>query len=330
MANTSLNTTAAIRQQVYSSILQKSLDDELIPEGYMFDVSSELVNGDTLNMPTVGDMVARSNDVDGVEEADVEFDALDTGRITLTVNKYDSVAWYSSKKLEEDQYIDIIGMQGLDRAMRAMKIKYESNSLAAHNAVQTAANLNSVNGAAHRYVAGGSGGTTRKFTIADFAYARYSLDKANVPDAGRIAIVDPSVALTLDNLAGAQAFNYNPAFEGMVTTGFRSSHRFIRNIEGIDIYVSNRLPKLTATEAIDASGQSLANDTGEVGDAVNLFFSVAADDVKPVMCAWRRRPLVETWVQQEKLDSRIASKITARYGFATHRPQGLVCVLSAV
>ena len=325
MANTSLNTVAAIRQSVYSTIVQETLQDDFLPEGFMFDVTGELTNGDTLNMPTVGDLVSRTQDTDAVEEADVEFDALDTGRITLAINKYDSTAWYSTKKLEEDQYVDIVGRMGLKEAMRAMRVSWETNALIAHNSVQTAASVNAVNSSAHRYVASGSG---RVVALSDIAYAAFSLNKANVAEEGRIGIVDPSWALTLDKLAGAQAFNYNPQFEGMATTGFRKNMKFLRNIYGFDLYVSNRLPTL-GVESINASAYGLANSASVAGDVANFFFSVGSDEAKPVMCAWRRKPEVETWVQQEKVDSRIASKITSRYGFATHRPQGLVSILTS-
>ena len=324
MANTSLNTTNAIRQQVYGEMVQTTLDDDYLADGFMRDITGDFPQGDTYNMPTVGDLVARTYNPDAAESQEVEFDSLDTGRITLTINKYDSVAWYETKKLKEDEYIDIIGMQGLDRAMRGMKVQWETNALTAHNAVQTASAVNLVNGAAHRYVAAGSSAV---ITINDIAYARFALDKANVPEEGRIAIVDPSLALTLDKLAGAQAFNYNPQFEGLVTTGFRKNMRFLRNIEGFDIYVSNRLPGIVS-ETINASAYGLANATSPAAAVANLFFSVGSDDTKPVMCAWRRKAELESWLQQDKLDSRDAYKITSRYGFATHRPQGLVTVIT--
>jgi hypothetical protein len=290
----------------------------------MRDITGDFPQGDTYNMPTVGDLVARTYNPDAAESQEVEFDSLDTGRITLTINKYDSVAWYETKKLKEDEYTDIVGMQGLDRAMRGMKVQWETNALASHNTVQTASSVNLVNGAAHRYVAGGASAV---ITLNDISYARFSLDKANVPEEGRIAIVDPSLALTLDKLASSQAFNYNPMFEGLVTTGFRKNMRFLRNIEGFDIYVSNRLPGIVS-ETINASAYGLANATSPAAGVANLFFSVGSDDTKPVMCAWRRKAELESWLQQDKLDSRDAYKITSRYGFATHRPQGLVTVIT--
>lgn len=323
MANTSRNTTAAIRQQVYGSLLQKTLDDGYLPDGFMFDIT-EFSDGDTYNMPTVGDLSARSYDQSVVEDQEIQSDALDTGRITLSITNYDGVSWYETRKLSEDRYLDIVGMKGLDRAMRAMKVTYESNALAAHNSVQTAASVNAVNGAAHRYVAGG---TSQVIKLEDIAYARFALDKANVPDEGLIGVVDPAWALTLDKLVGAQAFVNNPMFGGMVTEGFRKNMKFVRNIYGIDIYTSNRLPTI-ASESINASAYGLANASVTNGVA-NFFFSVASDDSKPVMHAMRRNFMVESWEDKKYTDTRDYYKITSRYGFATHRPQGLVTILSS-
>lgn len=321
MANTSVNTTALIRQQLYSALLQKSLDDGFLPEGLTRDMS-EFMDGDTLNVPTLGDLQAHSFVPDVAEEQMVQADALDTGRITLTITDYDGVAWYETRKLFEDSYLKgVISTEGMDRAMRAMKIAYEANMLSAHNAVQTASAVNAVNGAAHRYVAAG---TSQVITLNDIAYARYALDKANVPEEGRVAIVSPEMALTLDKLVAGQAFINNPEFIGMVGEGFRKNMKFIRHIYGFDFWVSNRLP--TLTETIDASAYGLANTTATGGKA-NFFFSVA-EDAKPVMSAWRRRPELETWDEKGYLDTRDYYKITARYGFATYRPQGLVTVLT--
>lgn len=322
--NTSLNTLAAIRQSVYSEYIQKTLDGSFLPDGFMRDVS-DFTDGDTIYIPTVGDLAAIKADPGAVEEQMTDAQTLDTGRIQLSITEYVSAAWYETAKLMEDQYLDIVGMAGPDRALYALKSQYETDAMVAHNAVQTAASVNAVNGAAHRFIAAGS---SRVMTVNDIAYAAYALNTANIPDEGRIAVVDESVALTIDRLAGTQAFNYNPMFEGMVTTGFRKSNRFLRNIYGFDIYVGKRNPVLTASEAINASAYGLANTTATANDKTNFFFSVASDDVKPVMMAWRRRPKLESWIDEKFLDTRYSHKLTSRYGFATARPQGLVTILT--
>ncbi len=323
MANTSLNTTNLIRQQVYSDYLQKTLDDNFLPEGLTKDMS-EFVDGDTLNVPTLGDMVAREYDPAVVEEQMVEADALDTGRITLTITDYPGVAWFETRKLAEDSYMKgVISTEGVDRAMRAMKERYETDCLAAFNAAHTANAANSYNSIRHRFT---GSGTTRRIALNDFAAAKLALDTSNVPEQGRIAIVDAATEYVLNTAVAAQGFINNPMFEGMVSEGFRKNMRYLRNIFGFDIYVANRLPALAAAEG----SLTLFDGTGaaaSAGDKVNLFFSVA-DEAKPVMSAWRRRPQLESWEAKEYLDTRDYYKITSRYGFATHRPQGLVTVVT--
>lgn len=323
MANTTLNTTPAIRQQIYGTIVQETLKSEFFGMDPVFDIS-EFVDGDTYNMPTVGQMQARTANVATVESEDVVFDALDTGRITLSVDTYDHIAWYETKKLEEDAYLNLVAMKGLQEAMYGMRSLFETNLWARHNSIQTAAATNTVNSVAHRFIATG---TSQVVDLSDFAYVKLALDKAYVPDQGRIMVVDPAVEFTLNKLLGAQAFNYNPMFEGLVTEGFRKNYRFIRNLYGIDIYVSNFLPKI-ASESINASAVGRTNASVTNG-VCNFAFSVASDSLKPLMGAWRRRPELESWDDKEKLDTRTNYKITGRYGFAKHREQGLVTLITS-
>jgi len=325
MANTSLNTTNAIRQQVYSDYVQETLKDELLPLDFIFDMSGELSNGDTLNVPTSGEIQARTVSNSLAEDQEMIFDALDTGRITLTVDTYDYAGWYQSDKLKEDQYVDVVGMKALDEATRGMKIKFLTNVLAKHNSIQTASNTNASNGVAHRIVAQGS---SAAMSLDDFAYAAYSLNMAHVPQEGRIAVLHPRAALTFDKAVNAQGFINNPMFEGMVTQGFRKNMTFIRNIAGFDVYVSEQLPQLGA-ETINASSVGASDASSPAASVANFFMSVASDSYKPIMGAWRRRPGLESWEDKDKVDSRTKYKITARYGLAGHRPTGLVTVLSA-
>lgn len=323
MANKSTNTTPAIRQQIYGQLVQETLKSEFFGMDPIFDIS-EFVDGDTYNMPTVGQMAARTSNVSTVEEEDVVFDALDTGRITLTVDTYDHVAWYETKKLQEDAYLDLIAAHGLQEAMYGIRSAFETNLWLKHNSIQTAADTNAINGTAHRFVATG---TAQVVDLSDFAYVKQSLDKALVPDVGRIMIVDPAVEFTLNKAVGAQGFVNNPLFEGMVTEGFRKNYRYIRSIFGLDIYVSNHLPKI-ASETINAASVGRAN-TSVTNGVANFAFSVASDSLKPLMGAWRRRPELESWIDKDKLDTRTNYKITSRYGMASHRPQGLVTMITS-
>jgi len=201
---------------------------------------------------------------------------------------------------------------------RAFGQNHETRFLAVCNAAQTATNVMLVNGRPHRWVAGGASATTRLMTMSDFIAMKLSFDKANVPSAGRIAIVDPIVEATINGLVlNTTSINYNPQFEGLMTTGFASTHRFVRNIMGFDVYTSNYLPVKTATEALNASSYNLANDTAEIGDVANVFMCVADDSTKPIMHAWRRNPKTEGWRDEETRSDKF--QVTSRFGMGAQR-----------
>ncbi|MCT7009314.1 hypothetical protein, partial [Salmonella enterica] len=80
---------------------------------------------------------------------------------------------------------------------RAIQETFESRFLRRCNTSQVNANANVVNGFAHRIA---SAAVNNVATLDAFIKMKLAFDKANVPMAGRIAIVDPVVAATLDGL----------------------------------------------------------------------------------------------------------------------------------
>ena len=154
--------------------------------------------------------------------------------------------------------------------------------------------------------------------FADFIAMKLSFDKANVPQAGRIAIVDPIVEATLNGLIlNTSSVNAQPMFEGLMTTGFATTHRFVRNIMGFDVYTSNFLPQIGAAVALDGSTYGLANTTTATTDVANVFMCVADDSSKPVMHAWRRQPKTEGWRDEETRSDKF--QVTSRYGLGVQR-----------
>ena len=210
---------------------------------------------------------------------------------------------------------------------RALGENHESRFLAVANAAHTAANLNLVNGRPHRWVAGGAGASTRVATLDDFISMKLAFDKANAPASGRIAIVDPVVEASLNSISNLVSVSNNPMFEGIVTEGFARDHKFVRNIFGWDVYTSNFLPTLTATEALNGSSYNLANDTAEIGDVANVFMCVADDSCKPIMHAWRRAPQTEGWRDQEERADKY--QVTSRFGFGAQRVDTLGVLLTS-
>ena len=315
------NTTAFIEAQQYSQFILENLHDYLLPEGMYRDVS-DFGSGTTLNIKTVGTVTLQ----DAAEDTPLNFSPIDTGTLNLSITDYIGDAWKVSDDLREDgaQVDTLMAMRAME-STRALGENHESRLLAVANAAQTAANANLVNGRPHRWV-GSAAGNARTITLSDFISMKLAFDKANAPAGGRIVIVDPVVEASLNSLSNLVNVSNNPMFEGIVTEGFARDHKFVKNIFGWDVYTSNFLPSLTATEAIDASGYGLTSETAAVGDKANVFMCIADDSCKPVMHAWRRAPQTEGWRDQEERADKY--QVTSRFGFGAQRVDTLGVILT--
>jgi hypothetical protein len=279
-------------------------------------------SGTTLNIKTVGSVTIQ----DAAEDTPLTFSPIDTGTITLAITDYVGDAWKVTDELREDgsQIDTLMAMRAME-STRALGENHETKFLSVANAAQTAAGLNLVNGRPHRWV-GSAASNARTLTLDDFISMKLAFDKANVPAGGRIAVVDPVVEATLNSLQNLVNVSNNPMFEGMVTEGFARDHKFVRNIFGFDVYTSNFLPSLTATEAIDASGYGLTSETAAVGDKANIFMCVADDTCKPIMHAWRRAPQTEGWRDNEERADKF--QVTSRFGLGAQRVDTLGVILT--
>jgi len=322
MSQLTSNTTAFVEATQYSQFILDNLHDYLLPEGLYRDVS-DFGSGTTLNIKTVGTVTIQ----DAAEDTPLNFNPIDTGNITLTITDYVGDAWKVSDDLREDgaQIDSLMSMRAME-STRALGENHESRFLAVANAAQTAANVNLVNSRPHRWIGGGSGVTTRVMSMSDLIAMKLAFDKANVPAAGRIAIVDPIVEATLNSLTNIVNVSNNPMFEGIITEGFAKDHKFVRNIFGFDIWTSNFLPLKTATEALNASSYNLANTTAAIGDVANLFMCVSDDSTKPIMHAWRRAPKTEGWRDNEERADKY--QVTSRFGLGAQRVDTLGTILT--
>lgn len=322
MSQLTSNTTAFVEATQYSQFILDNLHDYLLPEGLYRDVS-DFGSGTTLNIKTVGTVTIQ----DAAEDTPLNFNPIDTGNITLTITDYVGDAWKVSDDLREDgaQIDSLMSMRAME-STRALGENHESRFLAVANAAQTAANVNLVNGRPHRWIGGGSGVTTRVMSISDLIGMKLAFDKANVPAAGRMAIVDPIVEATLNSLTNLVNVSNNPMFEGIITEGFAKDHKFVRNIFGFDIWTSNFLPVKTATEALNASSYNLANTTAAIGDVANIFMCVSDDSTKPIMHAWRRAPKTEGWRDNEERADKY--QVTSRFGLGAQRVDTLGTILT--
>jgi hypothetical protein len=321
MAQTTVNTNAFIESQQYSQFILENLHDYLLPEGMWRDVT-DFGSGTTLNIKTVGSVTIQ----DAAEDTPLTFSPIDTGTISLSITDYVGDAWKVTDDLREDgSQIDTLMAMRAQESTRALGENHETKFLSVANAAQSAAGLNLVNGRPHRWV-GSAASNARTLTLNDFISMKLAFDKANVPAGGRIAIVDPVVEATLNSLQNLVNVSNNPMFEGMVTEGFARDHKFVRNIFGWDVYTSNFLPSLTATEAIDASGYGLTSETAAVGDKANIFMCVADDTCKPIMHAWRRAPQTEGWRDNEERADKF--QVTSRFGLGAQRVDTLGVILT--
>lgn len=307
------NSTNVVRQQIYSALLQESYKDNLLGMGLFADMTSMFPDGDTFNV----DQIGQATITEYSENSPVDFSAIDTSRIQLSVTEYVQDAFYLTDKIKQDSWkADMLFGKRTKESAYAFAKRFEQDLLQSINDVQTAASLNTIAGRPHRTALAAA--ATAQNVVDRIADIKLSFDKANVPEVGRILIVDSTVENVLNKLAsGAVLVADSPRFEGLLETGFARNHRFVRNIHGFDVYVSNLLPEI-ASETVD----SVAVTDG----IANIAMCVADDDCKPVMGVIRQAP--EPEFERKGNLKRDEWSATSRYGFATYRPESVYCLLT--
>lgn len=316
------NTSAFIEAQQYSNFILSNLHDGLLP-GQFYRNVSDFPAGTQLNIKVVG--AATVQDVE--EDKAVTYNPIDTSTVTLAITDYIGDAWYVSDVLRQDgaQIEQLMAMRGVE-STRAIQEDFESKFLkVAGITAQTAGNKNAINGFDHRWVADSAADNSHKIGLSDFIDMKLAFDKANVPQAGRIALVDPVVEATLNKLAGATvSMDRNPQFQGVLEQGFVRDHKFLFNLFGWDIYTSSRLANIASAETITHNGVA---DTAPVGSVANVFMNILDDSTKPIMGAWRQMPKVEG--ERNKDLARDEFVTRARYGFGRQRPESLGVILTS-
>lgn len=304
------------RTLVWDSQLKKIYEDELFAQQWV-KMLTNFPDGDTINIPSIGQAEVK----DYVENEPIEFTGLDTGNFTFSIDQYKSSATYLTDKNAQDSFYTSQLMSAFVPAQaRAIGKSMEVNALKVGPDGQTADAANNVNGHPHRWVAQG---TNEVINATDFQKAGLSLDMANIPAVGRIALIDPTAAFALGQLTSTTNATNNPQWTNVITDGIMNGlTRLALNVYGFDVYVSQNLHKNTATEQIGGAGPSSA-----IGAANNLFFSVA-DDAMPIIGAVRQPPRVET--ERNIKRQRQEWVTTARYAHKLYRPEGLVVVVSDV
>ena len=316
MAMTTANTTLLTRSDIWSTELKEILRDEMMAQRYVRMLEG-FPDGDTFHIPSIGQAQVDNY----AEDTAVTYRPLDTGEFTFSVDKYLSSATYMTKKAEQDIfYANELMSRFVPEQERAIMEHFETTTMAAADAGVAANSAEAIDGIAHR-IAGGNSGVIE---LADFAFARYALKKANVPDQAMVAIVDPSVEFILNTLQNIVNVSNNPRFEGLVRDGIATGMRFVANVYGFDVYTSNYLADAD-DNALNERDGTTPQDFSSTNGKVNLFFS-ASPTVNPFVGAWRQMPEVD--YEYNKDFQRHEFVTTARYGVKLYRPENMVRVIS--
>ena len=314
MAQNRANSTPFIEAEKYSAFILRNLHDGMLPGSYFRNVT-DFGSGSTLHIKSIGTVTIQ----DGAEDVPFDYTAIESGEVTLTINNYVGDAWYVTDELKEDgDQVEALMAGRSVESTRAIQETFESRFLARANSGQTDRDSNTVNGFAHRIVGSGTGtGGAPNNTIAleDLINMKLSFDKANVPAGGRIAIVDPVTAATFAKMVPL-AQDVTPFGQKILENGFDRDHQYLMNLYGWTIITSNRLPR-----------GEFGDGTTVVSDGVaNIFMSIADDNTKPVMAAWRRMPRVEG---ERNKDLRRDEYVTsARWGFGVQRVDTLGVIIT--
>ena len=300
MSQNRANSTAFIDPEVYSAVILRNLHDGLLPQHFYRNVT-DFGSGQTLNIKTIGSVTIQ----DVAEDVAVDYTPIESGTIKMTIKDHIGDAWYVTDELKEDgaQVEALMSARSMESS-RALKEVYETRYLATAALALASGGPNNVNGFAHTLVGSGANNT---LTIGDFIAMKLAFDKANVPLGGRVAIVDPITAASFAKLINIQSDITAGLPMQILQNGFDRDHEFVMKLHGWHIFTSNRLPKGT-----------FSNGTTTVTNGVaNIFMSVADDNTKPIMAAWRRMPSIESERNKDKRRQEFVT--SARFGFGVQR-----------
>ena len=316
MSMTTGNVTNLTRAEVWSSEIKDILRDEMMAQKYVRMLEG-FPDGDQFNIPSIG----QAQVDDYTEDTDVQMRPMDTGEFTFAITEYLSSGTYITKKARQDMfYMNELVSRFVPEQERAIMAHFETSTLAAPETGVSANSNEAIDGIEHRWAAGG---TSAVMSVDDFARARYSLKKANVPDRNLIAIVDPSVEYTLNTLSNLVDVSNNPRWEGIVNDGIATGMKFVKNVYGFDVYTSNYLKDITDSALPNAADSNV--DFSSVNGKANLFFS-ADTAASPFVGAWRQMPEVDFVPNPSKQRDEFIT--TARYGVKLYRPENMVRVVS--
>lgn len=320
------NMDAVTRAELWSTQLKDILMDKTQGTNYVRWLS-EFPDGTTFTIPSIGSLDA----YDYTEGQPVVYTALDTGEFQFSITTYLATGTNITRKAKQDSfYSSEIIASFVPKQARAIEERLETDILKEGQpktgtpaGYQTVANQNVINGGRHRWVGSDTLNAKRVLAPQDFAEANYSLNKANVPNSNRIAIVDPSTVFVMETQTNLVNLSNNKQWEGIVASGISGDMQFKVNIYGFDVYTSNRLARC-GTDQVGTS-ETIGGVASGTDAVCNLFFSAAAD-VLPFIGAWRQMPTVDTEFNKDLQQDEFVT--TCRYGIKIYRPENLVTILS--
>jgi hypothetical protein len=317
---------AVIRAELYSTQLKDILEDKTQGTNYVRWLS-EFPDGTTFTIPSIGSLDA----YDYTEGQPVVYTALDQGEFQFTITTYLATGTAITRKAKQDSfYSSEIISSFVPKQARAIEERLETDILKEGQpktgnpaGYQTPGAVNAINNGRHRWVGSDTLNGKRVLAPQDFAEANYSLNKANVPAANRIAIVDPSTVFVMETQTNLVNLSNNKQWEGIVSSGIAGDMQFKVNIYGFDVYTSNRLAKCGSEQT--GTSETISTVASGTDAVCNIFFSAAAD-VLPFIGAWRQMPQVDTEFNKDLQQDEFVT--TCRYGIKIYRPENLVTVLS--
>lgn len=309
MAQLTTNTTAFIEAEQYSKFILLNLHDGLLGEQFYRNVT-DFGSGTTLHIKTIGSVTIQ----DAAEDVPLVYNPIESGEVTLTITQYKGDAWYVTDDLREDgAQIDALMAQRGIESTRAIQEVFETTFLATANGAQTNANPNTINGFPHRIA---STETNNVFALSQLIAMRLAFDKANVPAEGRVFICDPVVEATLNGLVTI-THDVTPFGADILHSGLASGMRFVQQLFGFDIILSNRLPRGTFSDGT----------TSVTNGVANLAMSVLDDQTKPIMVAWRRMPKTEGERNKDRARDEYVTR--CRYGMGPQRVDTLGVIITS-
>jgi len=315
--NTQSN-SAAIRAIIYSGVLREVLQPELIAMKYV-DVINSFPDGDKWQDVEMGAATV----TDYAEGEEIDFKGIEIGTREFEINNYVNSGHYVTAKFAQDSYLAsqiMAKIPGLEA--RAIAADLEQKILGLANK-QTLNDSNTLNGMAHRFVAGTATDGWGVLTPEDFAYASVALKKVNYIGP-KIAIIPAyQEYMIVTNPRIKASLQYNPSFEGIVRDGAMSGMRFAFNIYGWDVYTSEYLPVSSGETSLkDREGAQAFSALTDCGVAV-LFTNIA--DRRPFRMAWRQMPKFEgQWNMNKQREEYVT---TARYGVGMGDAANLVVIV---